>query len=86
MFDDDPQWGSHLANLHVTYQRKRGGIGSRLIAEVARLVAARAPERPGGFYLWVLEQNTNAQAFYDAAGGECIERAWRRRRAATRLT
>jgi hypothetical protein len=25
-------------------------------------------------YLWVLEQNTAAQAFYEAKGGRCVER------------
>jgi hypothetical protein len=27
--------------------------------------------------LWVLEQNTNAQAFYDERGGQCVERQCR---------
>jgi hypothetical protein len=31
----------------------------------------------GGLYLWVLEQNTDAQAFYRARGGTPVERAWR---------
>ena len=73
VFDDDPQWGSLLDNLHVTYQHKRGGIGRRLMAEAAREVVAHGP---GGFYLWVLEQNVQAQAFYDAMGGRRVERAF----------
>ena len=28
-----------------------------------------------GLYLWVLEQNLDAQAFYEACGGRCAERA-----------
>jgi hypothetical protein len=28
----------------------------------------------GGLYLWVLEQNTAAQAFYEARGGIRVER------------
>jgi hypothetical protein len=27
-----------------------------------------------GLYLWVLEQNVDAQAFYHARGGRCVER------------
>ena len=30
----------------------------------------------GGLYLWVLEQNTAAQAFYVAHGGSPVERAY----------
>jgi hypothetical protein len=28
-----------------------------------------------GVYLWVLEQNVGAQAFYQTMGGACVERA-----------
>ncbi|HEX5479549.1 MAG TPA: GNAT family N-acetyltransferase, partial [Dehalococcoidia bacterium] len=52
VFDDDPHWGALLDNLHITYRRKRGGIGRQLMAEVARAVLAHGA---GGFYLWVLE-------------------------------
>jgi len=32
-------------------------------------------ETPGsGLYLWVLEPNTGARAFYTARGGQCVER------------
>ncbi|HEX3510288.1 MAG TPA: GNAT family N-acetyltransferase [Solirubrobacteraceae bacterium] len=72
-FDEDPQWGALLDNVHVAAARKRQGIGSRLLA----LTAAAVLERPAptGLYLWVLEQNTAAQAFYGARGGRCVERA-----------
>jgi GNAT superfamily N-acetyltransferase len=58
-----------LDNLHVTDGHKRHGIGSRLLA----LTAGALLERPGttGLYLWVLEQNLEAQAFYEARGGRC---------------
>jgi GNAT superfamily N-acetyltransferase len=29
---------------------------------------------PAGLYLWVLEQNADAQAFYEARGGRCVGR------------
>lgn len=65
--DHDAEWGALLDNLHVAAARKRGGIGASLMALTARAVRQHAPH--GGIYLWVLEQNTNAQAFYEACGG-----------------
>jgi ribosomal protein S18 acetylase RimI-like enzyme len=70
--DDDPRWGALLDNLHVAYARKRNRIGTRLMAETAAVLLERAPS--AGLYLWVLEQNTAAQAFYAARGGACVER------------
>ncbi len=71
VLDDDPAWGALLDNLHVGYGLKRQGVGTRLLSLTARAVLAA---RPGsGLYLWVLEQNTNARAFYDARGGTCVE-------------
>ena len=75
MFDADPAWGSLLDNLHVTAERKRDGVGTALLRASARAVVARPA--PGGLYLWVLEQNTAAQAFYRARGGTPVERALR---------
>jgi GNAT superfamily N-acetyltransferase len=69
---DDPMWGSLVDNLHVTSARQRGGIGTGLLSEAASVVTGRGQ---GGLYLWVLEQNTAAQAFYVARGGECVGRA-----------
>ena len=73
VFDDDPVWGALLDNLHVTYGRKRGGIGSQLLALTAQAVVDRP--QPTGLYLWVLEQNVDAQAFYAARGSKQVERA-----------
>jgi len=65
--DGESQWGALLDNLHVVFDRQRSGLGTRLMAATAeRLLEAR----PGqGLYLWVLELNTAAQAFYQARGG-----------------
>lgn len=69
LFDDDPRWGALLDNVHVAHGRRRRGIGSRLLALTADAVLAR---REGtGLYLWVLEQNIEAQAFYESLGGRC---------------
>lgn len=69
---EDPTWGALLDNLHVTHDVKGTGIGTGLMAEKARAVIDRAPSQP--LYLWVLAQNTAAQAFYDARGGTRVER------------
>ena len=73
VLDDDPTWGALVDNLHVTQGLKRQGIGARLMAESAQAVIERRPH--SGLYLWVLRQNTAAQAFYEARGGRCVEEA-----------
>ena len=73
VFDDDPRWGALLDNLHVADSHKRRGIGSRLLALTAEAVIGRPPKT--GLYLWVLEQNVDAQAFYEACGGSCVGRS-----------
>ena len=72
-FDEDPAWGALLDNLHVSPAHQRQGIGSGLISRAARAVVERAAAP--SLYLWVLELNTAAQAFYAAHGGRCAERA-----------
>ncbi len=71
--DTSPVWGALLDNLHVRHDLKRQGVGARLLAETARAVDRCRPS--SGLFLWVLEQNTAAQAFYQAHGGVRIERA-----------
>jgi hypothetical protein len=39
----------------------------------AQAILDRSPS--SGLYLWVLEQNSDARAFYAARGGACVERA-----------
>src|SRR5437763_433909 len=64
VFGDDPTWDALLDNLHVVHGHKRRGVGSELLALTAEAVV----ERGQGLYLWVLEQNQDAQAFYEARG------------------
>ena len=68
IFDHDPTWGALLDNLHVAAGNQRRGIGTRLVS------FSRAEVR-AGMYLWVLEQNVAAQAFYEACGARCVGRA-----------
>ncbi len=66
-----PEWGALLDNLHVRYDLKRQGIGRALMAETAATLIERRPASP--LYLWVLQQNVAAQAFYAALGGAVID-------------
>jgi GNAT superfamily N-acetyltransferase len=68
----DATWGAFVDNLHVAYGVKRQGIGTRLLALTAHAVLDWSPS--SGLYLWVLEQNSDARAFYAARGGACVER------------
>ena len=72
ILDQDPHWGTLLDNLHVTHRLKQHGIGRRLLTEAARELVQRCPA-DSRFYLWVLAQNTAAQAFYAACGGITVE-------------
>jgi ribosomal protein S18 acetylase RimI-like enzyme len=76
VFDDHPTWGALLDNLHVADTVKRRGVGRALMARTASSVLART--QPTGLYLWVLEQNTAAQAFYGSLGGTDVERGFGR--------
>ncbi|WP_063763821.1 GNAT family N-acetyltransferase [Actinoplanes subtropicus] len=71
VLDADPRWGSLVDNLHVSHAEHRSGIGSRLMGHAARAVLAGAGSP--ALYLWVLRQNTRAQAFYRASGGTPVE-------------
>jgi GNAT superfamily N-acetyltransferase len=68
----DATWGALVDNLHVAHGLKRHGIGTRLLALTAQAVLDWSPS--SGLYLWVLEQNSDARAFYAARGGACAER------------
>jgi GNAT superfamily N-acetyltransferase len=73
VFNKDERWGSLVDNLHVTYARQRTGVGTVLIRRAAEAVTEGATGP--AMYLWVLEQNRAAQAFYSALGGTPVEKA-----------
>jgi len=75
VFDNDSTWGALLDNLHVRSDLKGSGIGTRLMSETALGLLRHRPS--GHLYLWVLDQNTAAQSFYDARGGTRVESALR---------
>ena len=72
----DPVWGSYIDNLHVSPTWHGHGVGRALTRSVARWLSESAPRE--AVYLWVMEANANARAFYDHlgatnAGTEVIE-------------
>jgi len=69
VLDKDEQWGTLVDNLHVALAYQRNGVGARLMESIAEAVGV------GPMYLWVLEQNVAAQAFYRRLGGQSVERA-----------
>lgn len=71
IFDHDSKWGALLDNLHVRSGVKRAGIGTRLLSEAASELCHCRPSQ--SLYLWVLDQNTSAQTFYEARGGARVE-------------
>jgi ribosomal protein S18 acetylase RimI-like enzyme len=71
-FDEDGTWGALLDNLHVAHPHQRSGIGSKLFVLSAGTVVQQRPR--SGLYLWVLDQNRAAQAFYSALGGQRVGR------------
>jgi GNAT superfamily N-acetyltransferase len=73
LLGEHPAWGAFLDNLHVAPGLKRQGIGTQLLALTWQEVVSWSPS--SGLYLWVLEQNNDARAFYAARGGACVERA-----------
>ena len=72
VLNSDPIWGALVDNLHVAFDSKNSGIGTRLMAASAETVITRTPGN--GLHLWVLEQNTAAQGFYAARGGRSVDR------------
>lgn len=64
--DQDPVWGSYIDNLHVVYSRHRRGVGRALMRSAAEWLCRVEPDR--GVYLWVMEANAAARAFYECLG------------------
>ncbi len=70
VLDADAEQGALLDNLHVRFDLKRHGVGRALMTETAQVLRQRRPS--SGLYLWVLKQNTAAQAFYSSIGGVVV--------------
>ncbi len=64
--NEDPTWGSYIDNLHVVHSMRRQGVGGALMRRAAEWLCRVQPDR--GVYLWVMEANASARAFYERLG------------------
>src|SRR5207248_6823772 len=71
VLDNDPRWGAVVQNLHVATEKKRQGVGSRLLTDAARAVLGSRPT--SGMYVFVREDNAPARSFYAARAGAAVE-------------
>jgi ribosomal protein S18 acetylase RimI-like enzyme len=62
----DPAWGSYIDNLHVVSTHHRQGIGRTLMRESGKWFGLEYADI--GVWLWVMEANANARAFYEQLG------------------
>lgn len=66
--NEDPIWGSFMDNLHVSFDYKGQGIGRELMKRTASHVLNQGNNSK--LYLWVLQKNPAAIAFYEKLGGQ----------------
>jgi ribosomal protein S18 acetylase RimI-like enzyme len=66
----DAGWGAYIDNLHVVHDWKGRGLGRALMRRAAEWVCET---QPGGVYLWVMEANASARAFYERLGAQNVE-------------
>ena len=63
----DPQWGSHVDNLHVRPGSQGQGLGRRLLGAAAQIAVIETPGQ--SLELHVYAANTAARGFYTRLGG-----------------
>ena len=65
----DETYGTYIDNLHV--KTKGRGIGRQLMQHIFNWSIEKYQQPK--VYLWVLEKNIAARAFYERVGGKCSE-------------
>jgi GNAT superfamily N-acetyltransferase len=70
-FNENPVFGTLLDNLHVASDRQGSSIGITLMQKIAAITHQKLPNSP--LYLWVLEPNHKARAFYEKFGATNFE-------------
>ena len=60
---------AELSAIYIASDRKREGIGRRLVAAIA---AAQRERGANGLITWVIAKNQSARAFYESLGGELL--------------
>jgi GNAT superfamily N-acetyltransferase len=61
---------AEVSTLYVIRPAQRRGVGKRLLASAAKVMAARGAV---SLHLWVLNGNARARAFYEHLGGAPVE-------------
>jgi GNAT superfamily N-acetyltransferase len=69
--DKEPEHGALLNNLHVLPTLKGQGLGRLLMREAAQWTLLKNVNH---MHLWTFEVNHEARRFYDALGGEAVEK------------
>lgn len=69
--DEDPVYGALIDNLHVLKEYQNQGIGKKLLRLSAEWVMQHREEST--IYLFVLDQNSAAKAFYNKLGAQISE-------------
>ena len=67
----DDSWGAYIDNLHVVPDWQGRGLGRALMRSAAEWVCRKQPG--AGVYLYVMEANATARAFYDRLGARNVE-------------
>ncbi len=83
LLDQESLWGACLDNLHVLPRLKGRGLGRQLFSSAAQWVVSKEPGWP--MHLWVFESNYGARGFYEALGGEVVERSFKETPAGTEI-
>lgn len=71
-FNHDAHYGTLLDNLHVSLKAQGKGVGTKLMTALAQEILSI--DNGNNFYLWVLDTNAAAIAYYEKLGGVAIER------------
>ena len=66
----DAGWGAYIDNLHVVHDWKGRGVGRVLMRRAGEWVCQTQPG--ASVYLWVMEANVPARAFYDRLGARNV--------------
>jgi ribosomal protein S18 acetylase RimI-like enzyme len=69
--EGDEAWGACIDNLHVAHDWQGRGVGRDLLRHAADWLCRT--QSGAGVYLWVMEHNTRARAFYDRLGARHVE-------------
>ena len=69
----DAGWGAYIDNLHIVHDVQGRGVGRVLMRRAAEWIRETQPG--AGVYLWVMEANAPARAFYDRLGARSVETA-----------